>query len=128
MRDRIERNLTFEMKVWKWTLITVFVVLFLVGLIVAFTAEPIKSRKERLESFFNPIDGTYGPLLDRTKADLFDPESLEPVRTRYIDSGSNEITVEMTYRSKNAYGFVIPGRSVCTMDSTGILIKYNSAQ
>jgi hypothetical protein len=89
------------------------------------TDEPAKTRSERIDALFSPIDGSFEPLVQQTKRELLDPESIEPVRTKYIDNGTNVIQVEMIFRAKNAYGIAVPGRAVGTMDSTGVLLHFN---
>jgi hypothetical protein len=83
------------------------------------------TRQEKLTQSFSAWDGSHKNLVEYIKSAMNDPESFEHVETKYWDNGGDTLTIQMTYRGKNAFGGVITNsiKVDANIDGTIVNIK-----
>lgn len=120
-------------KTWHKVVIGVIVGFFLL-MIIAVNSEPeqtqlkteaeIKaeekvSREEYFQKngLFSAWDGRPVALVELIKKSMNDPNSFEHLETRFIDKGTDTITVLMDYTGKNAFGGRVRGKAIAVMNA-----------
>lgn len=82
-------------------------------------------RQKKTQALFSAWDGSNRELVSYVKKSMRDPSSFEHVETLTRDNGDT-VSIQMTYRGKNAFGAIVTERVVADIDpDTRQLININ---
>lgn len=86
-------------------------------------AEQAKERADNKRKGFHCLsgwDGSHSGFVEEVKARLRDPDSFEHIETRVTPVAPNgKHRIVMTFRSRNGFGGVVPGRAIGSFRSLG---------
>jgi len=82
----------------------------------------ISDRKEFVEKYFSPMDGSHVGVRDFIKENMNDPDSYDHVKTTYIDF-SDYLVVTTKFRGKNKFGATVLQEKTFKVDYNGNVIE-----
>lgn len=87
-------------------------------------ADAAAVRQESVKQLFSGWDGSVRSVEQAIKAGLKDPDSYKHLETRFVDSGTGNVTVITKYSARNSFNAVVPGMAAAMVSPTGELVSF----